>query len=153
MNLPDLLLENEINEELRFFKKSEKLSNYADKIENKLSKFIKSKNIEPEKASLINDFIKKIRDASKEFSDVETSFKNKSISRKEAKEKLDKLKEKYSALMRDLKKETLKKALRIIGVGAVLASIVALIATFGIKTTITGGALKSGAYSFPLNKT
>jgi len=148
MNLSSLLENEEINEELVLFKKSKKLSGYADKIEGKLTKFIKTKNIEPDKAKLLQNFVDKIRNASLEFETIEKDYKNKKLSHKEAKSKIADLKKKYSSLMKDLKKENLGKAFKVLGLTAILAAIAGTIALFGVSTTITGGPVGPGFHTF-----
>jgi len=134
MNLKEFIEENEneqLDEGLRFFKKSDKLKKYADKIEEKLISAQSAGKIDADKASQVKEVISDARIAAKEFQRLEDKFKNKEIDRSKAKDELKKLKEKHSGLIKKVKKESLQKVMKIIGAAGLLAGMLGVAQALG----------------------
>lgn len=130
--------DEELNEALRVFKQSKKFKDFADKIEEKLITAKSKGKIEDDKAKMIDEVVKEARMASQEFERVEDKFKEKKIDRKKAKEEIKRLKNKYSGLVKKMKSETTKKAMRAIGAVAAFAGLAGLLG--GVLGIGTGGS-------------
>ena len=70
-------LENEerLDEGLKYFKTSGRIAKFADKLENKVNT---KKNMDVSEKKVIKELIKRMRELSKEFKEVEVLFSNKS---------------------------------------------------------------------------
>ena len=121
----------ELEEGIRFFKASKRLEKLAKSLERKA-------NRNPEVLSLVP----KVRQAAKSFKTVEDSFANGTLTKAKAKAKLNTLKKQYSAIMKELRKKEIKDALKIAGIAAAVAGVIAAI-VFGNRL-ISQMALMSG---------
>lgn len=161
MNLKELIEfeetnnDEELNEGLKFFKKSKQFSKYADKLELKLSKSKMKGRIKKEDAKELQDVILDIRVGAKEFSRVEDKFRDRKFTRKEAKVEINKLKEKYKELNKKVNSERFKKIAKVIGAAAVVTSVGLLLNQFFSPSTMymytaSGGMTGSGNLGEPV---
>lgn len=126
-----------INEGLKFFKKSDRLIKYADKIDEKNKK----KNNDPK----LSDLVSKMRELSKEYSEVEQRFANKEVTRGRAKELIEKVNKENEELYKTFKTEETKSLLKTIGLAASISAIMGILASLsGIPVPIIAG-IRSGA--------
>lgn len=146
--------DEELNEGLRIFKQSLKFKKYADKIEAKLVSAKAKGKIEASQVKIIENVIREAQMGAQEFERIETKFKEKTLDRSKAKIELQRLKKKYGGLVKKLKSDKVKTAMKIIGAAAILTSILGVLFGLGIGTTsssvlMTGSDFRPGKiYNF-----
>lgn len=150
MNLHELIEyeelngDEELNEGLRIFKQSAKFKKYADKLESKLVSTKAKGKIESSQIKIIEEVIKEARTGAQEFQRIEDKFKDKTLDRSKAKAELQRLKKKYAGLVKKLKSDKVKTAIKIIGGAAILAGILGVLGGIlgvGTSSVITRGSM------------
>lgn len=119
-----------ITEGLTFFKNSKRLLKLAAKMESNIQ-FVKDAQEKRE----ISDYIVSLKDAAKEFAEVETKYNTEN--KYEAKAAYDRLKVKYFNLIKDINTETMKKFL--LGAGLYIGLAI-LMSVFPGKSVAAPGA-------------
>ena len=137
--------DEELNEALKIFKQSAKFAKYADRIEAKLTSTKSKGKIDGPQIKIIQGVIDEARTGAKEFERVEAKFKDKTLDRSKAKEEIKRLKKKYSGLIKKLKSDKVKTAMKMIGGAALLAGFLGILGgVFGVGT----GSFITKAQSF-----
>lgn len=141
--------DEELNEALKFFKQSAKFKKYADRIEAKLTAAKSKGKIDSSQIKVVQSVIDEARTGAKEFERVEDKFKEKTLDRSKAKEEIKRLKAKYSGLIKKLKSDKVKTAMKVIGGVALLASFLGILGgVFGVGVS---GGITSGHSFFQTN--
>ena len=124
MQLNEFLDKNEeqLDEGLKFFKESKKLTKYADKIEAKLLAKHRKSKLSADEYSMMKTLLKEIRKASDDFERLEKKYKVKDLSKQDAKLEHAKYKKKYGGMLKDIKSDKVKKLFVTLGISAAIAA-------------------------------
>lgn len=133
MNTEEFYLE----EGLKLFKLSKKLFRYSNHLEKKANSIQMKKDygdlrITKSDINKIKRHAKKAEKIGKEIQEVEKDFKLKDIKRKEAKEKIKKIRDNNSEFFKDLRNSSFVKLLKEIGDAAIVMGVIAAV-TGGIS--------------------
>lgn len=120
MNLIQLLEQEEINEGLLIFKKSNKIKNHIFAMENKL----KSQEIPGVLRKGLSKLIEDAKEAAEEHKKIEDAFDEKKLTRKEAKSRLQALEQKYDSVLNQANKYKKQQALKAIAGGVLVLALV-----------------------------
>lgn len=146
MYLGEEIAEETIEEGLRVAKKSKKLNKLADKIESKLTKKTEKGKINDMQSKMINDIIKKTREAASEYENIENKFKDKDLERKEAKKEIEKLNKKYSDLIQRLKDNRNKKIFGALGIAGAISGVLAGLDAGGVINMTSTSSTTAGSF-------
>lgn len=134
-----------LEEGLKFFKKSNKLYNFANRLENKLMKLEKKSKVSPTEMSKVKALSKDAVKLADEFKVIEDDFANSKVNKKVSKEKLKRVKLKNERLLKQMKSDETKQVFKKLGIVALgLGLTVALGGTLNAfnvgKTIITASS-------------
>jgi hypothetical protein len=116
-----------LTEGIRFFKHSKRLKKFAGKIMDKVGKY-KGVSVGSETKRKLVELAKRINNAATDFEKLEIKFtKATGPEKKELKNKYKTTKDKYVEILKLLRKEEVKKALKVIGVAGLVAGVVVLL--------------------------
>ena len=135
-----------LEEGLKFFKKSNKLYKYADKILDKLVKAESKKNVSATEVSTLKALNKKVIKLADEFKVIEDNFSSGKMKKEVSKQKLKQLTQKKNNIIKDMKSDKTKSILKKVGLGAVAVATLVTLGALGMENApvkVTGAAAGS----------
>lgn len=118
--IEDCLVEDELEEGVKYFKMSKRLGKLAEKLQKKVAKV-------PE----VKPLVAKTKAAAKSFEAIENAFASGKITKPQARSKYDSIKKDYGEVVKALRKKETITALKVGGAIAIVGGIVAALA-FGL---------------------
>lgn len=134
----------QLEEGLKVFKKSKKLSKYADRIDKAIGKAETKRKVSPSEVTRLKALSKDISKLSDEFKVIEDDFAKGSVSKKVSKEKLKRVKRTNERLLNLMKKDATKETFKKIGIGAVALGLIYAFGAWNPAWNYTTSAAMSG---------